>query len=286
MRPTSITRVAPPRMMRAQPSMSLAGMPRDLARSLPVPPGTRPIRTRSAAPDWSIPLATPPQVPSPPTATMVVNPRATASRATRASSPAARVRPCSTGPPARSAATTGSTRRAPRPFPDAGLKTTKTGSGTAGGSGGLELDQRVEGLHPVAHPQLAERDLADLGEDEVLVEGVLVQAEVARLFLVLALSALHEDLGQVGPVAVLHERLVEVGDRVPGVVADREVGHGRAAHGHVGRDLRALAVEADVDVLHPVRQVPALDGVLARRLGGGAHQVRVEGGLGQPLPRL
>src|SRR5688572_18788876 len=245
MRPTSMVRVRPSRMMRAQAGMSRAGMSRDLARSHPVPPGMSPRLTPSAEPDSRMPLATPPQVPSPPTATMVVNPRPTASRATRDSSPAALVRPCSTGPPADSAARTGSTRRAPRPLPEAGLKTTKMGSATAVRSGRLELDQRIEGLPPVAHPQLAERDLADLGDGEVLVEGMVVQAEVAGLLLVLALSALHDDVGQVGPFRVLHERLVEVRHRGPRVVADGEVGHRRSAHGDRGRDLRAPAVEGD-----------------------------------------
>src|SRR5687767_15558788 len=49
--------------------------------------------------------------------------------------------------------------------------------GRHGRSGRLELDQRLEGLHPGPHPQLAEGDLVDLGDLERLVERMVVRSE-------------------------------------------------------------------------------------------------------------
>ena len=75
-------------------------------------------------------------VPSPPTATMRRKPRPSASMVRRPSSPAAVVTPWAALAPR--ACSTGATSRAPLPFPDRGLKTTKRSS-----AGAATADQAV-----------------------------------------------------------------------------------------------------------------------------------------------
>src|SRR5688572_840382 len=176
-----MVRSRPAATIRAQAARSRAGTPSDLARSQPVPAGTSPSWAGTPARRSALPTLL--QVPSPPTATIRRKPRARAASARALSSPARAVSACSTlaTPAARSASRNGCTTPAPRPLPDIGLKTTKTGSpsqppslGSPGvaigrGLGGLELDQRLEGLQPLPHPHLAEGRLGDLGERERLV---------------------------------------------------------------------------------------------------------------------
>ena len=71
--PTSIVRVTPSRTIRQQAATSRGGMPRVLARSQPVPPGTSP--RLAGTPVRRMALPTLLQVPSPPTATMRRKPR-------------------------------------------------------------------------------------------------------------------------------------------------------------------------------------------------------------------
>jgi hypothetical protein len=76
----------------------------------------------------SMPFATLLQVPSPPTATMRRKPRPIASSARRASSPGPCVRACSSFGAGARCCRTGWMNWEPRPLPECGLKTTKTGS--------------------------------------------------------------------------------------------------------------------------------------------------------------
>ena len=134
MRPASMRLECPSRAIRAAPARSCAGTPTDLARSHPVPAGTRPMA--ASTPERMMALPTLLQVPSPPTATMRRNPRPSASMVRRPSSPAAVVTPWAAPPP--SACSTGAIRRAPLPLPDRGLKTTKRSS-----AGAATADQAV-----------------------------------------------------------------------------------------------------------------------------------------------
>src|SRR5258705_1960757 len=215
--PTSMARVWPAATMRAAAAGSCAGTSRDLARSQPVPPATRPRAT--SWPERRIALPTLLQVPSPPRATRRRCPWAMACCAMVTSSPERVLSAWATdAPPVASvrAARTGCTSRPPRPLPDAGLTTTKMSSGADKcGSGRFELFQGLERLQAVAHPLLAEGDVVDVGDGEHLVEGMVVQLDAPLLVLVLAVLPFHGDLGQVVRLAVFHEGLVQVGDGMP-----------------------------------------------------------------------
>jgi hypothetical protein len=70
-------------------------------------------------------------------------------------------------------------------------------------------------------------------------------------------------------------------------------GHGQFRDGRSGQvgdpglaHVGSGSIELHLDVFHEVRQVPALDGVVARRLRGGGHEVRVHRRLGQTFPGL
>ena len=122
--PTSIARVRAvvddARRRRRRPS---AGMPSDLARSQPVPPGTRP--SAAGCPDRRTPSPTLLQVPSPPTATILRKPLAIAcSASSRLVARAAVVSACSTGDarPGQRFQHAAATRRAPRPLPGPGVE--------------------------------------------------------------------------------------------------------------------------------------------------------------------
>ena len=167
MRPASMRLECPSRAIRAAPSRSRAGTPTDLARSHPVPAGTRP--RAASTPERMMALPTLLHVPSPPTATMRRKPRPSASMVRRPSSRrwSRRGRVGAQGlqhggDQPRSPALSG-----PRVEDD------KEVVGRRGHrrSGRLELDQRLEGLQSGPHPQLAERNLVDLGDAERLVEG-------------------------------------------------------------------------------------------------------------------
>src|SRR5262245_16880610 len=299
-RPTSTRRSPPSTASRAVAAGSWTGAPRVLAKSLPVPEASSASRQSALeAPASRIAFATLLQVPSPPTATRVVAPSASARSASARSSPAAEVTSMPVTPTPANASRIAGSIVPPRPRPDIGFTITRTAArdeperdmraGSAAARviarrstpyrGGERLE-RVDELDAVAHPLLAERSGGDLVALDRAGEEVRVEDEAAALLLVLQERAAHLERRDVGAVLVVHERLVEVVDRLPAhvpAVGDLQRQDRLPALGGLHGDLAVAALERDVEITRIVRQVPHLDPVLARLRRRGADQERVHG---------
>src|SRR6266487_2778263 len=109
---------------------------------------------------------------------------------------------------------------------------------------------------------------------------MLKEPQESSLLLVLAQVARVRHIRHVGRF-ILHETLIGLRIRRPGIAGCRQLQDRLATSADPRLDSPFPLAQFDIEPLPPVREVPDIDGVLARREGGAAEMERVERGLGK-----